>query len=140
MQKKFVSESGIVVWIVVWIVVSTSKNESGFKFFVKIHKVFKDNIWWMIKCDLLKLLFSWNFIMKNVCSLVYHLSALKKRIMWYKNSRMTNFFPLTCSSVTIWLSFYQLLNDISNHIILILPLKTINTLRFLSGMCSSIFL
>ena len=33
-------------------------------YFAKIHKVFKVNIWWMIKCDLLKFSFVWNFCNK----------------------------------------------------------------------------
>ena len=32
-----------------------------YAFFIKIYKVLKVNTWWMIKCNLLKLSFVWNF-------------------------------------------------------------------------------
>ena len=35
--------------------------------FIKIHKVFKVTIWWMIKCKLLKLFFVWSYHNKIVC-------------------------------------------------------------------------
>ena len=35
--------------------------------FIKIHKVLKVNIWWIIKCSLLKFSFVWNFHNKIEC-------------------------------------------------------------------------
>ena len=43
----------------------TKKYGSCSTLSVKIHKVFKVNIWWIIKCNLLRLLFVWNFCNKK---------------------------------------------------------------------------
>ena len=52
-------------------VVSITKGEYGFvnmvTLFIKIHKVLKVNIWWMIKWNLLKFPFVWNFHNKIEC-------------------------------------------------------------------------
>ena len=47
-----------------------TKKEYGYavNFFVKIHKVFKFNIWWIIIYNLLKFSFIWNFHNKKIRS------------------------------------------------------------------------
>ena len=96
-------------------VVSLTKKEYGFvvHFFVKIHKSFKVNIWWLINCDLLKLSFVWNFYNKVM-------GGIQSNIFWYdkirlqnKRKRLFSFLSLINNSVTIRLRFLLL----SNHIV-----------------------
>ena len=52
-------------------VVSITKNDFGLwicsTFVIKIHKALEINIWWTIKCDMLKLLFIWDFHNEIMC-------------------------------------------------------------------------
>ena len=52
-------------------VVSITKNDFGLwicsAFVIKIHKALEINIWWTIKCDMLKLLFIWDFHNETMC-------------------------------------------------------------------------
>ena len=54
-------------------VVSINKSEYGFEvhflLFIKIYKVLKINIWWMIRCNLFKFSFARNFHNKIVCQI-----------------------------------------------------------------------
>ena len=69
-KRSFLKQKGLFDAIVLSdTIVLFTKKEYGFgvhKVF-KIHKVFKVNIWWMIKCDFLKLSFVWNFHDKKMC-------------------------------------------------------------------------
>ena len=49
-------------------VATMAKEEYVFStIFIKVHKVLKVNIWWMIECNLLKVSFVLNFHNKTVC-------------------------------------------------------------------------
>ena len=78
-------------------------------FFVKIYKGFKVNIWWMVKCNLLKFAFVWNFHKKIA-------RRIQSNIIWHRKTRLCNknkknifvFLPLINNSVTIEESFLLL--------------------------------
>ena len=85
-------------------------------FFIKVYKVFKVNIWWTIKCNLLNLSFVWNFHNELVC-LTYSNTLWYSRItLCDQNNINIQFF----SSIT-HLSYYRIkcftVKHISNHII-----------------------
>ena len=88
----------------------------SFTFFLEIHKVFKVNIWWMIKRGLLNLLFVWSFNKKNVYFIAWYLLVLWYKVFWIKTVESFSFFFLMNSSVTVSLSFFDT-NYITNHII-----------------------
>ena len=84
------------------LVVSIIKKEYG-STVEKIHKVFKVNIWWIIKCNLLKLSFIWNFHNKIV-------STIYSNIFFHSKIRLCNKTQEICL-VFCLLKIIQLLLD-----------------------------
>ena len=92
--------------------------------FVKIHKDVKVNIWWMIKCDLLKLLFISNVCSKIVCRIYSSVVWYTKKGCVTKTRNVFKFQSQINNSVVIVLS------SLSLSISAIISLTTINVLIF----------
>ena len=87
--------------------------------------VLKVNIWWMIRCDMLKFLFVWNFqnkMMSRIYSNIFWHSTINCVI---KTRELFIFLPLINNSVAIEFSFLIL------SILGIITSKMIKLFRFL---------
>ena len=85
-------------------------------FFVKIHKNFKVNIWWMNKCDLLKFSFVWIFHNKIVYRIYSNIFCSNKIKLCDKNKRNVKFSISEKQFSYYWIMFF-IAKHISNHII-----------------------
>ena len=85
------------------------------KSFLRIHKILKFNICWMLKCNLLKFSFVWDFHNKIVCWIWCNIFWNLKIRLCDKKIEMFSFLPLINNLVTIGLCI--LLPHISNYII-----------------------
>ena len=101
---------------------------------IKIHKVLKVNIWWMIKCNLLKFSFAWNVHLKKCVVFSLSSSGTLKYDCVIKLRDIFSFLPLKNNLVTIGL------RSILLSISAIISSNSINVFGFLFALYFSIFL
>ena len=82
---------------------------------IKIHKVLKISIWWMIKWNLLEFSFVWNFHNKIMCWIYSDIFCNSKIRVCDKKKRIFNFPPLINNSGTKGLRFLLLIISTSYH-------------------------
>ena len=72
---------------IIWLLSEGNTSLPVIRLSAKLHKLFKINIWWMINCHLLKLLFIWNFYYKVVCRIWPNRFWYSKIRLCYRNKR-----------------------------------------------------